>query len=283
MEEKKKMKIRLIIEPIIVTIITLFLFISDVYKYLLTFFGVCDSVTNEVCISKGAFWLLLFWVIFCIGIIFLIEWRFWIIRKNKARNAFVVENYIDNPYECSVSVINKSYSIIENCSVELIRANVLNKKGCKNVFDKNTDMDKIPRMFVWDDGSESRNLVKGAGIIKISRATKGERLILSTKKFLECQYIFPDRRHGKLNRRTTYQIEIKVTGKAAYDGIEQDVEDVSFWEINYRYAGHYNAQSVWIKRLKELQAINKLGLGEFLPQSHSFNIVLENFKSNPEP
>ncbi len=266
------MRNRLIAEITIVGLPITVSFFPDMLKYLIVWLGWCNSISDEPCIGQNFFTLITGWIVFWIVLFIFVELVFWRTRNKKEKQAFDI-NKIDDIYETVISVTNKSYSIIENCFIELVRVNVLNKKGCRKFFDKDDDVNnEMPRLFIWDNGTEIKNLVKNVGTkFKLCGATKKEELLLLTKIPMECLFIFPDRRRGTSFRKAKYQIEIKISGKVVYDGIEKIIENTSFWEIKYVYRGHFNSQNVWMERIEKLQDVNDLDLGEIVHRKKSIN------------
>ena len=242
-----------------------FLFIGEVSKYIIVYiFNWCLSESDMVCIGKNNFRLFIYSLLVFLIVFFLFEGAIWLIEKRKENNAFDAKEYDSTPYVTAIAIINKSYPIIEDCSVELVRANVLNNRGCRTVFDERMNVEKISKLFIWDNKSTNKDLSKdGFGKIEIALVTKDEKIILLTEKEIAYFPVFPNRKNGSLAKKATYQIEIKVSGKVNSDGVDRIVKGSTFWEIDYKYKrDHYNSQNIWIKKIEKLQDTNNFSLGK---------------------
>lgn len=257
--------------------ISALLFIKEMYTYLMVYWDWCQSVSDDRCITEKTPFFIFSWIIFCVSFIVIIEVIF-LLRKNyKKKHCFEVKEYDSTPYSSSIAVVNKIYPVVENCSVELIQVNILNNRACKVFFDENRNVGKVPMLFLWDNESENKNLSKdGFGKIKIALVTKDEKIVLLTKKPMDYLWVFPDRKHGKSAKKVKYQIKIKTSGKVNNDGVENIVENFSYWEIGYCTDGqHFNNQNIWIKRIYELTEVNDFDLAKPVPQVVSMKIVIE--------
>lgn len=273
------MKIRWLVEIIVAGLLTPFIFVSEVHKYLILKLGLCNSIENEVCFNENTFYLLLIWIGICLVSILSIELFFHLSEKRKRDNVFDSKEYDSTPYLSSIAVTNKSYPIVENCSVQLVQVRVLNNQGCQVYYDEKRDVEKVPKFFLWDREKPTKNLTKTISEkIEIALITKDEQVVLLTRKPIDYLPIFPDRKRNESAKKAKYQIEIKISGRVNSDGKEEIVENTSFWEIGYKTDGkHYNSQNIWIREINKLKNVNSLTLGKPIPSVKKFNLVMEGY------
>ncbi len=211
-------------------------------------------------------------------LLILVELFYKKVDEKKEKEAFRIIEYGSTAYLSSLAITNEKFPIIKNCSVELILVNVLNNQGCKTLFSKENNFQKIPVLFVWDNDSPIKDLSNNVpGKMKIAFVTKDEKVILATEKPIDYLYIFPERKTGEIIKKATYQIEIKVMGTIANraDGSDKIVEFSSFWEIGYISKGHFNCQNIWIKSIDKMEETNSLGLGKPFSQEISGVLIIE--------
>lgn len=265
------MRNRLIFGTTILGLISLILFVPDVYKYLIVYFGWCKNIDDQLCIGKNFLWLSLYWLILAIFILFIAEKLYRLISKHKGK-AFDVKEYDSSPSLSSISVTNEAYPIIEDCSIELIQIRVLNKRACQIFWDKNIDVEKNPKFFIWDNGYMNKTLPKGIfGKIKLATATEDEKFIILTNKRTELG-TFANRRNSPLSKKALYQIEVEVAGRINDNGEYVGIKEKLFFEIRYKSDG-LNTQNVWIRKIDNLCAVNNLDLGRYISQKITMRLV----------
>jgi hypothetical protein len=269
------MRNRLIFGTTILGLISLVLFVPDVYKYLIVYFGWCKNIDDQMCMGKNFLWLSLCWLVLAVFILFISEKLFQSISKDKNKNVFDIKEYDSTPYMSSIGIINKSYPLVENCSVELVCANVLNNQGCRSIFNEEMNIEKIPKLFIWESGSVINDLPKNIhGKVEIVSVTTDEKVAIKTNREISYFPIYQNGKKGRSAKRATYQIKIKVSGKVDSDGIESIIEDFSFWEIGYSSDGYVTSQNIWIKKIEKLREANNLSLGEPIPQVFKMAVTL---------
>ena len=274
---------RLTIFGIFSGILAIVLFSESVYKYFIIYvFGWCPITADEICMGQSIIKLAACFILFLLFILALSEGIVRIIGKNKEKNFLITEEDTDNPLITSISIMNKSYKIIENCSMELIRVNVLNNEACSIFFEKTINRE-LPRLFVWENGSENIDFLKGTPItLKIAFLESAEKISLSTKKKMNYLFLFQDIDKGYLAKKAKYQIEIVFSGNIDDYGINRRIENTSFWEIDYRYDGHPKLPSISMKKISKMKETNELNLGTPLSQQNSFNFIVSNFDKRPK-
>jgi hypothetical protein len=279
-QRRRKMGNRIAIWGVFSAVLAGFLLIENVYRYfIIHIFNWCPINAEEICMGQSIIKLAIYFILFLLFILALSEGAVRTIGKHKEKNSLVIEEDTDNPLITSIVIMNNSYKIIENCSVELIRVNVLNNEACSMFFDNSTNRE-LPRLFVWENGLENIDFPKGTPIpLKISFLESAEKITLSTKKKMNYLYLFQDIENGYLAKKARYQIEIKFSGNIQDYGISRRIENTSFWEIKYHYEGHPKLPNISMKKIYEMKEPNELHLGTPFSQQNDFKLVVSNFET----